>query len=73
MGVNEYSKSAVLHFGSPVAQLPTMRTTLSGFAPLLVCAAMGEKLPIASTSTLPLSSTCTGSKLTPYSVSNPQA
>ena len=43
--------------GSPIAQLPTMSTTESGFAPRRAWAAMGLKLPIASTRTLACTAT----------------
>lgn len=57
MGVNDQSRSAEDVGGSPVAQLPTMSTTESGFAPRRAWAAMGLKLPIASTRTLACTAT----------------
>ena len=50
-GVKEHSRSARELVGSPDAQLPTIRTTLSGGAPRLAWAAMGLHAPMASTTT----------------------
>jgi hypothetical protein len=57
-GTKLYRRSAPAQLGSPWAQLPTMRTTLSGFLPRRACATMGLKLPMASTSKLAVSLTC---------------
>lgn len=59
MGTNEYKRSAPGWLGRPWEQLPTMRTTLSGFLPRRACAAMGLNAPMASTSTLLVNDTCT--------------
>ena len=52
MGVKDQRRSAEDVGGRPVAQLPTITTTESGFWPLRAWAAIGLKLPIASTITL---------------------
>ena len=57
-GVKLYSKSAVVQGGSPVALLPTIKTTESGLAPPLLWLAIGLKLPMASTTTWHPSETC---------------
>ncbi len=59
MGVKDQSRSADVVGGSPVAQLPTMSTTESGFVPRRAWAAMGLKLPMASTNTLARTATPT--------------